>query len=66
MTTMMTRLNMAMENTTIEQLREVEYPRDQKGYTWTPINEQAKRVRKWVAVEDLTKMSELNWILIGD
>ena len=55
-----------MENTTIEQLREVEYPRDPKGRKWMPIDEQAKGVRKWVAVEDLTKKTELNWILIGD
>ena len=56
---------MTMENTTIEQLREVEYPRDPKGRTWTPLDEQAKRERKWVDIEDLTK-KKLNWIPIGD
>lgn len=53
---------MAMENTTIEQLREVEHPRHQKGYTWTPIGEYAKRERKWVDIEDLTKKEEPTWI----
>ena len=62
MTTMMTRLNMAMENTTIEQLREVEEPRDPKGRKWIPMDEQAKRVRKWVDVEDLRKKKECTWI----
>ena len=65
MMTMMARLDMTMENTTIEQLREVEYPRDPKGRTWTPLDEQAKRERKWVDIEDLTK-KKLNWIPIGD
>ena len=62
MTTMMTRLNTTMENTTIEQLREVEEPRDPKGRKWIPMDEQAKRERKWVDIEDLTKKTELNWI----
>ena len=62
MTTMMTRLDTTMENTTIEQLREVEHPRGQKGYTWTSINEYAKRERKWVDIEDLTKKKEPTWI----
>ena len=57
---------MTMENMTLANGNEVEKPRDQKGYTWTSINEQAKRVRKWVDVEDLTKKKELNWIPIGD
>ena len=62
MTTMMTRLNTTMENTMIEQLREVEYPRAPKGRTWMPIDEQAKRERKWVDIEDLTKKKECTWI----
>ena len=53
---------MAMENTTIEQLREVEEPRDPKGRKWIPMDEQAKRVRKWVDVEDLRKKKECTWI----
>ena len=44
----------------------MEDPRDPKGRKWIPMDEQAKRVCKWVAVEDLTKKTELNWILIGD
>ena len=55
-----------MGNTTIEQLREVEDPRDPKGRKWKPIDDYAKRERKWVDVEDLTKKKELNWIPIGD
>ena len=65
MMTMMARLDMTMENTTIEQLCEVECPRDPKGRTWTPLEEQARRERKWVDIEDLTK-KKLNWIPIGD
>jgi hypothetical protein len=47
---------------------EVEEPRDQKGYTWVPIDEYAKKDRTWIPVEDLTTMKkkELNWIPIGD
>ena len=41
---------------------EVEKPRDQKGYTWMPIGEQANRERKWVDIQDLTKKKEWTWI----
>ena len=51
-----------MENTTIEQLREVEDPRAPKERTWMPIDDQAKRVRKWVDIEDLRKKKECTWI----
>ena len=51
-----------MMDLTIENGCEVEYLRDQKGYTWTPIGEQAKRERKWVDIEDLTKKTEPTWI----
>ena len=51
-----------MENTTIEQLREVEYPRDTNGRKWMPIEDQTKRERKWVDIEDLTKKKEWTWI----
>ena len=44
----------------------MENPRDPKGRKWKPIDEYAKRERKWVDVEDLTKKKELNWIPIGD
>jgi len=47
-------------------LREVEEPRDPKGRKWMPMDEQGKRERKWVDIEDLTKKKELNWIPIGD
>jgi len=40
----------------------VEYPRDLKGRKWTPIDEQGKRERKWVDIEDLTKKKEPTWI----
>jgi len=43
-------------------LREVEEPRDPKGRKWIPMDEQAKRVRKWVDVEDLRKKKECTWI----
>jgi len=62
MTTMMTRLNTTMENTTIEQLREVEHPRDPKGRKWMPIEDWTKRERKWMPIEDLTKKKEWTWI----
>jgi hypothetical protein len=46
----MMRLDMTMENMTLANGNEVEKPRDQKGYTWMPIGEQAKRERKWVDI----------------
>ena len=55
-----------MMDLTIENGCEVEYPRAPKGRKWIPMDEQAKRVRKWVDVEDLTKKKELKWIPIGD
>ena len=51
-----------MMDLTLENGCEVEYPREQKGYTWTPIGEYAKRERKWVDIEDLTKKKEPTWI----
>ena len=51
-----------MENTTIEQLREVEHPRDPKGRKWMPIEDWTKRERKWMPIEDLTKKKEWTWI----
>ena len=54
--------NMAIENTTIEKLREVDDPRDPKGRKWKPIEDQTKRERKWVDIEDLTKKKEPTWI----
>lgn len=55
---------MTMENMTLANGNEVEKPRDQKGYTWMPIGEQAKRERKWVDIQDLTKKKEYTWIPI--
>ena len=54
-----------MMDLTIENGCEVEQTRDQKGYTWTPIGEQANRERKWIPMEDLTKKKEWTWIPIG-
>ena len=52
---------MAMENTTIEQLREVEDPRDPKGRKWTPIEDWAeKRGYRWIAFGE--KAKERIWI----
>ena len=55
---------MTMENMTLANGNEVEIPRDQKGYTWMPIGEQANRERKWVDIQDLTKKKEYTWIPI--
>ena len=55
---------MTMENMTLANGNEVEIPRDQKGYTWMPIGEQANRERKWVDIQDLTKKKEWTWIPI--
>ena len=53
---------MTMENMTLANGSEVEKPRDQKGYTWTPIGEQTRRDYKWVDIQDLTKKKEWTWI----
>ena len=53
---------MKMEDSTRENMSEVEYPRDQKGRTWIPIGEQAKRERKWMPIEDGAKKKEWTWI----
>ena len=55
---------MTMESMTLANGNEVEKPRDPKGYTWTPIGEQAKRERKWVDIQDLTKKKEWTGIPI--
>ena len=47
---------------TLENGNEAEKPRDQKGYTWIPVDGQAKRDRKWIPMEDLTKKKEWTWI----
>ena len=57
---------MTMESMTLANGNEVEKPRDQKGYTWMPIGEQANRDRKWVDIQDLTKKKEWTWISIED
>lgn len=54
--------DITMMDLTIENGCEVEQPRDPKGRTWTPIGEYAKRERKWVDIEDLTKKKEPTWI----
>ena len=58
----MMRKDITMMDLTIENGCEVEYPRDPKGRTWMPMDEQAKRERKWVDIEDLTKKKEWTWI----
>ena len=37
-----------MMDLTIENGCEVEHPRDHKGYTWIPMDAQAKKERKWI------------------
>ena len=50
-----------MENTTIEQLREVEDPHDHEGRTWTPIEDWAKRRGyRWIEIGE--KPKERVWI----
>ena len=55
---------MKMEDSTMENMSEAECPRDPKGRTWIPIDEQAKQERKWVPVEDGAKKKEWTWISI--
>ena len=53
--------NMAIENTTIEKLREVDDPRDPKGRKWTPLEDWAKRRGyRWIAIGERPK--ERIWI----
>ena len=59
--TMNTDLTMRL-SMTLENGNEAEKPRDQKGYTWIPVDGQAKRDRKWIPMEDLTKKKEWTWI----
>ena len=41
---------------------EVEHPRNQKGYTWIPMDAQAKKERKWIPMQDVGKKKEWTWI----
>ena len=55
------------ENATMNVGREVENPRDQKGYTWTPIEMWAKkRGYKWIAVADGEQPKVWTWIPIEE
>ena len=55
---------MTMEDSTMENMREVENLRDPKGRTWIPIGEQAKQERKWIPIEDGATKKEWTWIPI--
>ena len=48
MTFTMMRKDITMMDLTIENGCEVEHPRDHKGYTWIPMDAQAKKERKWI------------------